>query len=214
MPTPAEPQDRPTRGARRRAETRARLLDAARTLFARKGVEATAIAEITEEADVGFGSFYNHFASKDEIVEAVLTDSVEAQGAIVDALTDGIADPAEVVAVAHRYFVEQAGADPNLGWLLVRMDASHRVMLRALGDRARRDLAAGIEAGRFSVTDPRVALVDSGGSLVFTMRAVLDGEVGPDAGREHSENVLRMLGLSPEDAAEVARRPLPELAAD
>ena len=44
------------RGARRRLETRARLVRAARELMARKGVGATSIQEITEAADVGFGS--------------------------------------------------------------------------------------------------------------------------------------------------------------
>jgi AcrR family transcriptional regulator len=210
MATPAEPQERQTRGARRRAQTRGRLLDAARTLFARQGVDATAIAEITEEADVGFGSFYNHFSSKEEIVEAVLAESVEVQGAIVDALTRDIADPAEVVAVAHRHFVQQASEDPSLGWLLVRLDASHRVMLLALGERAVRDLIAGIDAGRFQISDPRTALVDSGGALVFMMRAVLDGGVEEDAAEQHAENILRMFGLPPEEAAEIARRPLPK----
>ena len=36
-------------------------MQTARTLFARQGVENTRINEITDEADVGFGSFYNHF---------------------------------------------------------------------------------------------------------------------------------------------------------
>jgi AcrR family transcriptional regulator len=47
-----------------------------RTLFARQGVENTRINEITEEADVGFGSFYNHFDSKEAIVEAVVEETV------------------------------------------------------------------------------------------------------------------------------------------
>src|SRR5919108_3483566 len=141
------------RGARRRARTRARLIEAARVLFARQGVDVTRINEITEEADVGFGSFYNHFASKDEIVEAVLAETVEAQGAAVDALTRELDDPAEVVAVAHRYFVELARSDPDWAWLLVRLDISHQVTFRALGPFALRDLRRGLEAGRFDVPD-------------------------------------------------------------
>jgi AcrR family transcriptional regulator len=199
-----------TRGARRRAQTRAQLLDAARTLFARQGVDGTAIAEITEEADVGFGSFYNHFASKEEIVEVALSESLEAQAKIVDALTEHLEDPAEIVAVAHRYFVTQSTRDPSLGWLLVRLDTTHRVMTRALGERARRDLERGIACGRFNVTDPDVAFLDTAGALLLVMRAVLDGDVGPEADRSHAEGLLRILGLSREDAAEVARRPLPE----
>ena len=58
-----------------------------RTLFARQGVDNTRINEITDEADVGFGSFYNHFDSKEAIVEAVLAETVAAQGEAIEAVT-------------------------------------------------------------------------------------------------------------------------------
>ncbi len=63
-----------TRGARRRTETRRRLLAAARTVFAREGLEAATIAQITAEADAGFGTFYLHFATKEEAYRAVVTE--------------------------------------------------------------------------------------------------------------------------------------------
>ncbi len=69
-------------------------MQAARTLFARQGVEATRINEITEEADVGFGSFYNYFDSKDAIVTAVLEETVAAQGGAIEAVTQHLEDPA------------------------------------------------------------------------------------------------------------------------
>lgn len=52
---------RERRGTRRKQETRARLLHAALLLLSEKNIERVAINEITEAADVGFGSFYNHF---------------------------------------------------------------------------------------------------------------------------------------------------------
>jgi len=200
---------RPTRGARRRARTRARLLDAARELFARQGVDATRINEITELADVGFGSFYNHFADKDAIVEAVLRETTEAQGAALEALTSALDDPAEVVAVAHRHFVRLAREDATFGWLVVRLDVSHRVLSAALAPYALRDLQRGIDAGRFDVPDVAVTLNDTGGALLGVMRAVLDGQLGDDAAERHAENVLRILGLPRDEAAAIARRPLP-----
>src|SRR5258708_39986734 len=63
----AVPEEREPRGARRKRETRARLLDAALKLMAERGMEGVAVNEITEAADVGFGSFYNHFESKESI---------------------------------------------------------------------------------------------------------------------------------------------------
>ena len=200
------------RGARRRAHTRTRLIDAARVLFGRQGVDATRINQITEEADVGFGSFYNHFSSKDEIVQAVLVETIEAQGAAVDALTRELEDPAEVVAVAHRYFVRLARTDPDWGWLLVRLDISHNVAFSALGPFAARDLRRGIDAGRFRVPDPAVALNAAGGALLAVMRSVLDGAAKRDADVHHAEGVLRMFGLEPAEAAEVAGRALPAAA--
>src|SRR5579872_3848088 len=121
------------RQARRRLQTRARLMREAAALFARQGVDNTRINEITDEADVGFGSFYNHFKSKEEIVEAVLTETLAAQGAAVADLTAGLEDPAEVVAVAHRHFVELARTDPDWAWLLIRLDVAQKLALGALG---------------------------------------------------------------------------------
>ncbi len=62
------------RAARRPAQTRnpLPLLDAAVQLMAEKGMEGGTINEITEAADVGFGSFYNHFESKEAIYAALL----------------------------------------------------------------------------------------------------------------------------------------------
>lgn len=204
----AKHQDRHTR---RRERTRRKLLDAAKALFASQGVENTRINEITDEADVGFGSFYNHFDSKEAIVEAVLGEQVAAQGAALESVTFGLDDPAEVVAVAHRYFVNLARTDPDWGWLLIRLDLSHKIGLEALGPFARRDLERGIGAGRFRVSQKRVALYAAGGALLGVMRDVLEGHAPKDADRYHAEGVLRMFGLAPEDAAEVARRALPKI---
>jgi AcrR family transcriptional regulator len=197
------------RQARRREATRRRLIDAAKSLFARQGVDDTRIQEITDEADVGFGSFYNHFKSKDAIVEAVLEETVASHGAMINELTAGLEDPAEVIAVAHRHFVRLACTDPEWAWLLIRLDVSHGVVVRALGPFARRDIRRGVKSGRLSVPHEEVALHATGGAMLAVMRAVLDGNAPKDADEPHAEGVLRMLGLSQPDAAAVARRPLP-----
>jgi AcrR family transcriptional regulator len=198
------------RQQRRREETRNKLIAAAKALFARHGVDNTRINEITEEADVGFGSFYNHFESKDAIVEAVLEQTLAAQGAAIEALTSDLDDPAEVIAAAHRHFVRLAGTDPDWAWLLIRLDASHHVMRSALGPFARNDLQRGIQAGRLRTPDEETALVATGGALLGVMRAVLEGHAAADADVYHAEGVLRLLGLDHGEAAEIARRPLPQ----
>jgi AcrR family transcriptional regulator len=199
------------RRARRRAETRGRLIEAARVTFARQGIDATRINEITDEADVGFGSFYNYFDNKEAIVAAVVEDAAEAAGQAIEVATRDLDDPAEVVAIAHRSLIHHAAEDPEWGWLLVRLEISHDLVFAALRPFAARDLGRGIDAGRFDVDDRDVALIAAGGALLGVLRAVLQGRAGEDAAERHAALVLRMFGLSADDAAEVAVRPLPEL---
>jgi AcrR family transcriptional regulator len=111
------------------APRRARIAAADAAEQQRQGVENTRINEITDEADVGFGFFYNHFESEAAIVEAVLVETVAARGGTVDAVTARLDDPAEVIAAAHRHFARLARSDPEWGWLVVRGNLSHDVVL-------------------------------------------------------------------------------------
>jgi AcrR family transcriptional regulator len=60
----------PGRRQRRSAEIRERLFNASLTLFAQKGFVETTVEDITEAADVGKGTFFNYFPSKDHILLA------------------------------------------------------------------------------------------------------------------------------------------------
>jgi AcrR family transcriptional regulator len=73
--TDSDPQRPPAhslrgRRERRTMETRERLFRAALDLFARKGFTETTVEDITEAADVGKGTFFNYFPSKDHILLA------------------------------------------------------------------------------------------------------------------------------------------------
>ncbi|MET0359145.1 MAG: TetR/AcrR family transcriptional regulator [Pararhizobium sp.] len=58
-------------------ERRRQLMTAAGRLFVEKGVETTSIEDITSGAGVSKGSFYLHFSSKMEVIEALRNDFVE-----------------------------------------------------------------------------------------------------------------------------------------
>ena len=58
------------RRERRSAEIRERLFRSALALFAKKGFAETTVEDITEAADVGKGTFFNYFPSKDHILVA------------------------------------------------------------------------------------------------------------------------------------------------
>jgi AcrR family transcriptional regulator len=66
----ALPAPVPGRRARRHADTRERIFRAALKLFAQHGFMETTIEDITEAADVGKGTFFNYFPSKEHVLKA------------------------------------------------------------------------------------------------------------------------------------------------
>src|SRR5579871_5005622 len=60
----------PDRRARSSAERRERLFRAALEVFAKKGFAETTVEDITNAADLGKGTFFNYFPSKDHILLA------------------------------------------------------------------------------------------------------------------------------------------------
>jgi AcrR family transcriptional regulator len=147
-------------------------------------------------------------ASKEALAAAVVEEAAKAAGEAIDRATRNLEDPAEVVTFAHRSLIHAARNDHELGWLLVRLEISHEIVFAALGPYATRDLRRGIKAGRFTIDDQAVALTAAGGALLAVIRAVLQDRARADAADQHAAYVLRMFGLEPDDAAEVARRSL------
>jgi AcrR family transcriptional regulator len=115
------------------AETETALKAAARRVFARKGYLNTKITDITAEAGRAAGSFYNHFAGKEELLEALLAD-IAASGD-ESALTEGhlsdFSDPAAVrwhVAQYWDFYREHASTMQALRQAAMVNDAFGRTL--------------------------------------------------------------------------------------
>jgi AcrR family transcriptional regulator len=67
------PSPRQLRSTQQKAETRERLYRAAVRLFASRGLAATTVEDITREAGVAKGTFFNYFRSKEQVL-GVLTE--------------------------------------------------------------------------------------------------------------------------------------------
>jgi AcrR family transcriptional regulator len=197
---------------RRKQRTRAALIQAAQAFLA-SGKSNVPVLEITQAADVGMGSFYNHFDSKEELFEAAVADVLDAHGALLDQLTAGMEDPAEKFACSFRL----------TGRLFRRRPQESRVMLangfsliasdRGLAPRALRDITEAAEAGRFHLDDPRRSLAVAGGALMGVGQLLQDDPSRDDAltADQVTEDVLRLFGLAADEAHDICQRPLPDI---
>lgn len=86
---------KPRRVTRRRAETRQRLLEAARTVFAEEGFGRASVEDVCERAGYTRGAFYSNFGSLDELF---LTMWAQRSAAMLDALAESLeATPSETI---------------------------------------------------------------------------------------------------------------------
>jgi AcrR family transcriptional regulator len=201
----------PTRLERRKRRTRAALVKAAQRLIA-EGKVNVPVLEITQAADVGMGSFYNHFDSKEQLFEAAVADVLDAYGSMLDRLTESIQDPAETFATSFRLTGRLFRRHPQESQILLANGLELLSSERGLAPRALRDIKAGVIAGRFDVDDPELALAMAGGALLGLGNLLRDDPDRDDqrAADAVTENVLRLFGLSAEEAHAICQRPLPD----
>jgi AcrR family transcriptional regulator len=202
-----------SRQDRRKAITRAALVSGARRLLEIRDPSSVSIQEITDAADVGFGTFYNHFESKMDLFAAAVEEVLEEHGAMLDALTADMDDPAEILAASVRISARFPITHPNLALIIERTGPRYLTASSGLAPRALRDLQRGKDAGRFSFGDPAVALACIGGALIGVLHVSLaaTGSASVEsAADELALNVLRMFGLDEDDARDIVSRPLPQ----
>src|SRR5579872_2703589 len=98
---------------RRREKTRLDLLEAAERVIASKGYHQTRIADIATEADVGLGTFYLHFKTKNEIfIELIETGAAELR-AEVNAAKAGIESVEEKLRITIGTILDAAAEHPE-----------------------------------------------------------------------------------------------------
>lgn len=169
-------RERPTR-AQRKEQTRERLLDAAERMFVRKGLAATSVDDISDEAGYTRGAFYFNFDSKAEVLIEVLQRDGERTYSAIQAIMKQGATPVEIKQRATAYFTDSLGHDSFSLWaegaLLASRDAAYRDSINVLRHQR---LAATCECIR-SISATNQARLSPGRAeaLALGMASVFDG---------------------------------------
>lgn len=196
---------------RRRQDTRARILAAAESLMRANPIDSVTIQDITDAADVGHGSFYLHFKSKYEVLVPIIHAYAVSLDQKLQKVIPTISDPAEVMAMSARYMARMIVEDELWKWFLRHSGVPSVEIQKAVGRFSDRDFEKGYRSGRFKVND-RIATRDYAfGGLVNCLMTAFDTKDPIQLIDDGAELMLRVFGLSPIEANEIAHRQLPKL---
>ena len=209
----SEPENPPGEGrvARRQRRNRDALIAAARDIMTDKGVEAATMLEIAERADVGAGTVYNYFKSKDELAIAVLETLMHHLALRIEEVTDTFEDPAQVYAFGIRTVLDTATSDVRWAQMLNRSEVIADAMFRVMGPFAIRDLRLASQAGRFEVSNAELVWRLTTHALIGASLAITTGQVPASASDQIIVRLLCMTGIGANAATELAGRPRPAL---
>ncbi len=204
--TAADAPAAPGRRERRRAENRARLLAAARTVMLRDGYDRATIAEIARAADLGFGTFYSHFESKEAVFIAAVDEARDARARVLAYTLEGVSDPAARLATTFALFVALSDRHREITRFLLeaRRRAENPGTVAAVHP-FRALVADACANGQVAVGHEAAAVSAITGAILELIQDLLDDRLVAAHAIETAAHVcLRILGVAPSDAEPMA----------
>jgi AcrR family transcriptional regulator len=187
------------------------LINAALHVFSQHGVAASTIGDIAGAAGMAGATVYNHFASKDELVQAVALWLAHGLCARISDSYAGVADAAERMAIGNRRYLWLAEQSPAWAMVMLDVGAISPALLRTTADYVLVDLRLGVRQKLFRISSEAAALDLVGGTIGQAMRMIAAGLAPPGHAAAVTTLVLTGLGLPWEQACSIVRRPLPPL---
>lgn len=176
-----------------------------------KGVDAATMLEIAERADMGAGTVYNYFNSKEDLAIAVLEEMMHGLAVRIEEATQSFEDPAQVYAFGIRTVIETATSDVRWKQLLNRSEVIADALFRRIGPFAIRDLRRAADAGRFKIPNAELLWRLTSHAIVGISLAITNDEIPADSVDQVVVRLLCMTGISVDSAIELSQRPRPTL---
>lgn len=203
-----KPAEKPNRQARRKEATRKKLLSAAMDIFSQKGINDTNVNDITERADVAYGTFYNYFNSIEELAPEVIRIKIVDHLDEVHILLEDVDDIVLVVAISVRALTKKVLSDKTMHWLSQRPVIMVKELMRSLYDDADEHHRIGIEAGSFSLPASKDELHQfCSWGMTGLLQNALDNQPDPDGFADSMVRIyLRVLGVSDSEVKSVVEK--------
>ena len=196
----------------KRQATRQLLLDAARDLVLESGHDRLSIEEITNQAKVSKGTFYNYFDTKQDVFMAVAESLKAHLAADLVTTTDPIKDPAMKVAITLKFYFYQSL--DNKDWReFTRFTGLTELCLEQAIEERIEDLQWGVKAGRFKGENVHCTASLIRGMSRHVLSEIDQGRLARDACDYAIRSILQMLGLPEIVAKALTQTRLPPIAA-
>jgi AcrR family transcriptional regulator len=199
-------------GQERRLRMRSRLIAAAARVIASHDSDSATIDTFIRAAGVARGTFYNHFKTREELLDALWASIGHDPFLEIQTACSSLVDPAERFAAVTRLVLLRAAADPTWGWLIVALSADEATLNDDLRGYPRPDLRAGEAAGRFRYPSEASATDLIVGTMRAGLRALLQEGREPSYAHSICRMILLALGLNRIEANRISALPLPDLA--
>lgn len=179
--------------------------------MSRIGVDATTINRVTEEADVGFGSFYNYFSSKEEIARTVFHEQLAEFSDRMDEMNAGIKDPSVRLSRNILRILSKTRRDPVWGWFFVHSEYALQELRGVFWQANQRNLNQGLQQGRYRFQASPATVGDIlFGATLAVMRSILEDRATLAAEAETVELLMILMGVPAGRARKLASQVLPE----
>lgn len=217
MPQAKDPEeDRTQAEARRSADssarrehTRAKLLEAAFRLIGHEQGLSIRIEEICASARASRGTFYNYFASLDDLFAALSVELAEDFNRAMVATISALPTNAERCDAAMRFYLARSRSDPAWGWAMVHICAHGPLFGANTFAAALETVEEGLSTKEFDVVDAKVGRdLVLGAAYAGMSRQLREGSPA-DTDRQLSRTILRGLGVPDVRASRIVERELP-----
>jgi AcrR family transcriptional regulator len=198
-------------GERRRAATRAAMLEAAFRVLGRGIGQNVRVEDVCAEARIVRTTFYNHFDTVEHLLKALTLELSHDFNSAVHRHTRTMHSIAAQVATAVRLYLRRAQTDPEWGRAMVNISFVESIMGHETYRFVEDDIVEGLRTGVFRSSSHRLGTDLVNGLGIAAMISILRRNAPENYPEEVAVQILLGLGLDEQAARYIANSELPTI---